>query len=182
MCGSAALNLAVRSGRGREAKPGQDHLESDNAIQLRMASPINDSHATAGDFVEKLVVAKTPFGPDARGCIPIEQPGIDCCFRVDITSYAFSKRFFAGIGGRCRWFRYRRRLADGLVIGIGGLVHDSLSASEWQRVFHYSRLREFTQDAASIIAEDRNGAPNANREGPRCSRSARRSEWLFEVR
>ena len=136
------LGLDVKSldVTGRRQLPGQDHLECDNAIQLRMASPINDSHASAGDFVEKLVVAKTPFGPDARGCIPIEQPGIDCCFRVDITSYAFSKRFFAGVSGRCRRFGAADCSRTVSSLGSEGSFMKVCQSRNGKECLHYTRL------------------------------------------
>jgi hypothetical protein len=42
---------------------GQDHLQSDDAVEALLPRPIDDAHAAAGDLVEQLVVADaTPVG------------------------------------------------------------------------------------------------------------------------
>ena len=77
MNGDDVRMLQTRSGLGFHAKtphellagklPEQKHLHRDNPIQAHLASPIDNSHAAAGDFFQQLVIAKITEARAGKG-------------------------------------------------------------------------------------------------------------------
>ena len=60
-CGCLGFALKSPDGLLGGELPQQKHLEGDDAVQFDVARPIHDAHAAMGDFLEKFVVAETPW-------------------------------------------------------------------------------------------------------------------------
>ena len=57
-------SLHLRSGR---EVTGNDHLQCNRAVELRISRTIHNAHAAAGNFNERLVVAKVEWGDGRNG-------------------------------------------------------------------------------------------------------------------
>ncbi len=53
-CDGLGFDLKADSFLKARAPTGEDHLESDNPIQLRLLGPVDDAHAAAAEFAENL--------------------------------------------------------------------------------------------------------------------------------